>query len=700
MPRSAALKLRGLRLVGPQRSYRVDFTSGDDPDAVRQLSLIAGEISTGKTTILEFLDWCLGAKEHPEHEEVVANVRSAQLAIDVPRIDEDGEVSPDQRDRYVIERPLGPSSSRSFLYTGDLDSMSGSPVRSFVSDPADNNSLSQYLLQLCGLHGVRLDQSPTQVDSKTSVLSFRDVQPLWFLTNRRMDNGDLAFEHNVHRSIKLVQVVNLLFGVTDSEDSALTRVVEELSAEERELRRVVETLREFLDDAGVTSIEDVDEQTDRARVEITDLSTQLRGIDARLTARTDFAAELRVGFSRAQEAAQRLQAELRDRDTLGRRLEPLRAQYADEIRRLDLVAESVTLFNSLTVVACPACQTPLSQPPSIDGHTCSLCNSELEHDPLESVTGDVGAAWPDLSSERRSLTRRLNQLKKFTQEVRREADGLRERLETARETVVRAQADLDAAASDVVAPFLAERDILARKIGDLRGAVRGLERSKQMLLQLRQKETELLRISASLKAAKGRRAEYLKSATERDGVLARIGSRLEAILEDFAYPKVSLVRVDRNLVPHVRGRSYDRVGSSGAMTLVALAWQLALFELAFEGGVGHPGFLLIDSPQKNLKPQTAAMNASEATGAENAELLNDILLNRRSIVENIYRHIDAWLRAHPGAQIVMVDNQPPATAMQHEVVRYSQDPAQPPYGLIDNEDGTTTAGSSGTAQTS
>ncbi len=37
------------------------------------------------------------------------------------------------------------------------------------------------------------------------------------------------------------------------------------------------------------------------------------------------------------------------------------------------------------------------------------------------------------------------------------------------------------------------------------------------------------------------------------------------------------------------------------MTLVALAWQLTIFEEAVESGVGHPGFLLIDSPQKNLR---------------------------------------------------------------------------------------------------
>jgi hypothetical protein len=41
------------------------------------------------------------------------------------------------------------------------------------------------------------------------------------------------------------------------------------------------------------------------------------------------------------------------------------------------------------------------------------------------------------------------------------------------------------------------------------------------------------------------------------------------------------------------------------MTLISLAWQLALFELAVEEGYPHPGFLMIDSPQKNLTPEGA-----------------------------------------------------------------------------------------------
>lgn len=672
-----AFNIRALRLVGPKHSYRVDFTDLYDEELIRPLSIIAGEISTGKTTVLEFVDWCLGAKEHPEHDEVMANVRSAQLAIDVTG---PGDADPA---RYVIERALGAKTTSAYLYTGDFDTMSGTPVRSFASDPADVESLSHYLLQLCGLSGLRLDQSPSQADSKTSALSFRDLQPLWFLTNRRLDNGDLAYEKQPHRSIKLNQVVNILFGVSDNDQSTLSRAVEELGAEERELARAVQTLRTFMTDAGLTTIEEIDPESDRLKVRVAELNAQKRAIDGNISARGDFTVELRANYARSEKQAQRIQAELRDRDTLARRLEPLRAQYADEIRRLDLVAESLNLFDSLTVVTCPACQSTLQSPPKVAEDKCSLCHSHLTTD----VTDDESI--PDLSTERRSLVRRLNQLLEFAQEVRAEGDNLRRKMSTANAEVREAQSALDRISGEIISPFLTQRDEIQQVLGDTLVELKTILRARQMLLQLRQKEMELLRTSAALKEARARKAGYLKNATPRDTTIARIGERLFSILDDFGYPKVDLARVDRNLVPFVRGRRYDRVGSSGAMTLIALAWELTLFELAFEQGSGHPGFVIVDSPQKNLVPGavTVPIVPYPGAGEGDSELGRFIATRRRNIVENIYRHVVSWLAKHPGAQIIFVDNQPPSVANQHIVVRYSQNPDDPPYGLIENEDG-------------
>jgi hypothetical protein len=685
----APLIIRGLRLVGPQRSYRVDFNASPDASA-RSIAVIAGEISTGKTTILEFIDWCLGAKEHPEHDEVLANVRSAQLTLEVSDLGS-GRKTLSERAHYVIERPLGGPATKAWLYDGDFDSMSARPLRSLEADPADNDSVSQYLLQLCGFAGLRLRSAPKQEESATSILSFRDMQPLWYLTNRRMDNANLALERDPHRAIKLVQVVDLIFGVSDDATSALARQVEELAAEERELRRALETLQRFLADAGFESIEAIDEKSDKSRIELAALTAELTGVDARLAASTEFAESLRSEYRRQLDRARALESDIRDRDTLAKRLDPLRSQYADELRKLELADESMSLFDSLHVVTCPVCQNPLDPTPTAWNGQCMLCHSEVAtslgessdlQDVSESEVTEGSKRSVDLSVERSSLKRRLNQLKGFAADVRAESDGLRGQLRDARADVERAQHELDLGTREALAPFMAERDVLARRSGSARAELDSLIRSRGMMAQLRQKETELQRVDASLKAAKDRKRAHAQNFTSRDGVLARLGGRIDLILRDFGYPKVDMVRVDNALIPYVRGKRYDKVGSSGAMTLIALAWELAIFELATEEGTGHPGFLLIDSPQKNLRPGRVPLNRSE-----DEALAGEIVRNHANIVHNIYAHIQRWLEEHPDSQIIIVDNEPPESVALAEVVRFSGDANDPPYGLIDNEDG-------------
>jgi hypothetical protein len=95
------------------------------------------------------------------------------------------------------------------------------------------------------------------------------------------------------------------------------------------------------------------------------------------------------------------------------------------------------------------------------------------------------------------------------------------------------------------------------------------------------------------------------------------------------------------------------------------------FERAVEQGQAHPGFLMIDSPQKNLMPESAV------DGDEFAD---------PAIPRRVWQHIIDWTQSMgPAAQVIIVDNRPPATAGEHVVVRYSGRTDEPPYGLIDEE---------------
>jgi len=79
---------------------------------------------------------------------------------------------------------------------------------------------------------------------------------------------------------------------------------------------------------------------------------------------------------------------------------------------------------------------------------------------------------------------------------------------------------------------------------------------------------------------------------------------------------------------------------------------------------------MLDSPQKNIG----------GSGDSDDEFAD------AAIVDAVYRHIEGWLAAAgEGAQILIVDNDPPAWVDDAVVVRFSRDAANPPYGLIDNE---------------
>lgn len=676
MSNAAPLRIKGLRLVGSTRDYEVDFSDASGP---RSLGVIAGQIATGKTTVLDFIGWCLGAKSHPEHDEIVANVRTAQLAIEVLDSDSTGNLVPKYLD-YVIDRPLGSASGKAWLYGGSIREMAEVPLRSLTSNAADPDSLSQWLLRACGMNGLHLKQAPTKAESKTSVLSFLDVRPLWYLSNRRMGNTNLALEGHPPMSIKLNQVVDIMFGVTDDEASARARRIDELAAEERDLRRSLETLRRFLDDADFRTLEEINQAKDELATDLALVTARRRLVDTRLKSESSFAEDLRAAYESAVSNVGELTSRLRDRDTLLRRLSPLRAQYADELRRLELLDESLTLFDSLTVTTCPACQSALSKRVELIGGECSLCHQVVA--PVTSATGAQATEVPrvDLASERRSLTRRLNQLKDFSHDVSREALHLEGEVAHAQGVVRDRQAAIDSATREAVSPYLAERDELTSKYGEIVAGMRVLKQSERVMEQLEQMEREHRRARTHLSAEKDRRRSHAETSLPRDVVLSRLGVRMEGILRDFGFPKIDQVRIDRKLVPFVRGRRYDKVGSSGAMTLIALAWTLSIFEMAVEHGGGHPGFLLIDSPQQNLLPD-------HPLDDDDGELAGELVSSRENIATNVYNHIAEWLGRNPTAQILIVDNAPPLVAEDAVVARYSGNRSKPPYGLIDNEDG-------------
>lgn len=667
------IRILRLRLKGIDRDYEVDFRD-EQVGGPKPLSVIAGAFSTGKSSVLEFIGYCLGAKSHPQHPEILRKVRSALLEVELG-----GQP-------HVIERAVGEPSTAAFVRPGRLGDIETPPMDRRVIEPAgDSHSLSSLLLSYCGLEGVELRERPTQAESGTDPLSIRDLLWLCFMPNERLDDKNLLFEKSVPmKRLKLRQVVDVVFGVHDDKAVELGRRVKELETRLSRARNEYVTTQAFLDEQELGTRIQLELTRGEAESAFAAAIRAQNDLDGQVRAASTFATELRTRHRDAARHAQRASALLRDRETQLRRFIPLRAQYADDITKLTMLAEARTLFDPLQIKVCPACLTTLREAPHVaDGH-CTLCTSEVTPQTEQVVPGNaqngntptvpVGsdraltAAAFDVSSELRATKSRLAEITQYVEELEAEIGRLR----TAADVADAAEAELaqavDAATNETVSPFLSQRDDLMRQ---QQAAAANLERARtaiKMLDSLDRRAVAVTRLETALAALRGE----LQQATvqpDRNEVVHRISERYVRILTSWRYPKLEKAFIDASLIPHIRGQSYSHT-SSGARTLISLAWILAIFEIAWETGSAHPGFLMIDSPQKNLGQG----------GDRDAEFADSVA------VADFYKHLHDWLVGPgEGAQILVVDNAPPASADDDIVIRFSRRADQPPYGLIEDE---------------
>jgi hypothetical protein len=663
-----------LRLKGVDRDYEVDFRDSESEGRPRPLSVIAGAFSTGKTSVLEFIAYCLGAQSHPQHPEILRRVRSASLEVELG-----GQA-------HVIERAVGEPSTAAFVRPGRLGDTGTPPMERRVIKPAgDPASLSSLLLSYCGLEGVELREAPTQAESATDPLGIRDLLWLCYMPNERLDDKNLLFESAHMKRLKLRQVVDVVFGVHDDKAVEVGRRVRELETRLGHARTEYAATEKFLDEQELGTRVEAEFVRDEAEAATAVAERALAGLDNQIHAASTFATDLRARHRDAARHAQQAAALLRDRETQLRRFIPLRAQYADDITKLTMLAEARMLFDPLRVKVCPACLTTLRGAPHIaDGH-CTLCESEIEgqtagqagngltpNGDTPATAGSPDDAMPDarfdVSSELRATKARLAEITQYVEELDAGLARLRASCDEANATEARLAREVDAATNDAVSPFLSQRDDLMRH---QQAAAANLERARaaiKMFDGLDRRAVTVTRLETSLRAL---RAELEESTAQpdRNDVVRRISKRYGEILAAWRYPKFEQAFVDTSLVPHMRGTAYTHA-SSGGRTLIALAWILAICEVAWETRSAHPGFLMIDSPQKNLGQG----------GDRDAEFADSVA------VADFYRHLHDWLTGPgQGAQILVVDNAPPPSADDDVVVRFSRRADQPPYGLIDDE---------------
>ena len=647
----ARLSIRRLRLLGVGRDYEVSFLDQEGQPAA--LAIVAGQISTGKTSVLEFISYCLGGKDFPHHPEIRTRVRSAQLECDM------------QGSTYVIERAAVQQPSKTAtIHSCDLDGMEAPhATKELKLAPAgDPESLSQYLLGQFGIGHVVLKEAPTKDSSAADRLSIRDLLRLMFIENPDLDNRNLLLEHSppVVR-LKHEQVLDLMFWAHDNSAASLASEVKALEEEIAERDRELRTIEAFMVEQRVPDREVLAEQGSALDEQSAEISVRLEAIEERMEAEAAFGDQQRSAYQSAGLRARRLANEQREARTQLDRLTSLAAQYDQDVKKLVFAKEASRLFDPLSIQVCPWCLQPVDKSAEDSEDECSVCHQALA-ETVEAV---------NIDRELRSVRTRHKELAGYLTELYERELDLTAALAEAGDEQRRAQETFDEAMRARFSPFMAERDAILEELSRVSSAKDQLSRLLAMHVSRERRRRELGAVRQRLAEIQAAQLAAAETSVSREQVIDLLNVRFAEILAEFHFPKLSDPMLDSRYVPSVRGVRYDLLGSSGAMTLISLAWYLTIFEKAVEEGGAHPGLLMIDSPQKNLVPASGVVADDYQAPA---------------IARGVYEHLVKWCQSESGSgsQVIVVDNDPPQLAVPFVVARFSGDAGVPPYGLIDD----------------
>lgn len=325
--------LRFLGFFGPQKEpATIAFGPG--------LNVLYGASNTGKSFIVEAIDFMLGGK--PPLRDIPERVGYDLVLLSIETLG---------GNTFTLWRSIDGGGFR--LYEGLHQTPPATDVPHKLLDEKhsdkNNSNLSSFLLGLCGLGGKRVRKNSR---NETNSLSFRNIARLMIVNETEItQQSSPLFDGNPNSSTPNLSTFKLL--LTGTDDSAMVasskREPEELSRDAQ-----LQLLDQLLDD-----------YRDRLK-ELTkspkELSDQLERIDASLRQHTEQVSTTEAEFQRAagkrRELRNKLEESRERRAEVGALLERfslLDKHYASDIERLRAIEEGGTLFNVLGSGQCPLC---------------------------------------------------------------------------------------------------------------------------------------------------------------------------------------------------------------------------------------------------------------------------------------------------------------------------------------------------------
>ncbi|MDU9397346.1 AAA family ATPase [Pseudomonas sp. zfem003] len=650
------LNIDFLHLVGHRKNYTIPFYPG--------VNIIYGDSDTGKSSILEFINYLLGASSVVMADEISSSITYAALEIRLNGVE------------YTIKRDVFKPAEFVEVYPCIFSECANNYPKKYAhkfgAPEGPDGYLSDFLMGELGLPKINIKVSPTKADSNLKRLSFRDLYKFSYLDQDEVGSKNLLDSANWSLFASNKEVFKYIFNVLDTSISELEQEISEQSKAARQYKSKYESVSEFLRETDYESQSSIDDSLEALDETINELEKELQLTNSKMISNSTQYESYKAAFNMLSLNEKGLAQELSNLREQLDRYARLKNDYDNDIDKVEATLSTHKKIGEIKSAPQP----------------CPICDSPLE---------DSAESEPFISSGATSLSNELDSLKRKRKSIQSLISELSEKQRernsmyfSVHEDLLKARELLDTESESMITPYLTQRDALVKELS----AKRQFRSQLVVNLKIRNSQKNIYdqyeHCTTIVAQLEERLAELRKSAPSLDSVLSELSDNLNRFLKKVNIKNRRGISVSpRNFLPVIRDREYMTITSGGLRTISSIGLLLSIFEYAIDNEINHPAILLIDTVGKYLGKTSKAKHQEETDAAADA----DEGLSDPEKYKNMYEYMFqlAGRAEEKGVQcqIILVDNDVPDSFVEefkpYIVAHYSSTGENGlPKGLIDD----------------
>lgn len=563
---SPSLIINKLVLVGQRKNYIVPFHKG--------LNVIYGDSDTGKSSILNLINYCLGSSKVHMYDELEYGGKYCLLEVLL------------NEKAYTIKRDIFAPTQFIEVYHSDIENMNS--VFPYEYGPSYSKEgaagyFSDFLLQALEIPLIRVKKAPSQVDSEFVRLSFRDIFKFCYLDQDEVGSKYVLDLQSGSVFVKNKETFKFIHNILDSQITELQNDLSDKERSKRNLQNKYEVITLFLRETQLkpmTMLKDelveIDSQLDVINAEISELNTKM-------TSNTVYNNELREHIQKFKNSIINLNNSQKQIESNIEQNIKLKKEYDKDITKLQSAVEVKSKL--------PA--------GIIKEADCPICHKKMNIHDLKSCLGDNSAEY--LKEEINALKRRKQNLSNLIDVQVNEISLIESKKELLVEDLNKAEILLDTNTKDFISPFISQRDGLISQKSSLSEQKSKITYFLKLRNQLDLISDDIEDLQKQIDGLKIKINELKTNAPSASEIVSILGDYLKDFLDFVKIKNATNIGIStEKFLPIVRNKNYSELTSGGLRTLASVGYFISLLINSIEYNTNLPSFLMIDTIGKYL----------------------------------------------------------------------------------------------------